>query len=245
MKRYIVCAAFALLLGACSPEVRMTFMSYNVRNGIGIDGVCDLDRTAEAIRRAAPDAVALQEIDSLTGRSGGLDVARELADRTGMHATFARAIAYDGGAYGIALLSRTEPLSVRRMALPGREEARTLLMAEFVDYVVCVTHLSLTPEDQTASLPMIREAAAGWSKPVLLAGDFNMESAVAVTDGLGDGFRLLSDTTQCTFPSDAPTTRIDYILGAGLPDRTEVEERRVDTTTTASDHCPLWVKLRW
>ena len=47
-------------------------------------------------------------------------------------------------------MSRDEPLAVRRIPLPGREESRVLFVAEFPDYVVCVTHLSLTPEDQRA-----------------------------------------------------------------------------------------------
>lgn len=89
---------------------------------------------------------------------------------TGMHATFGRAIGFAGGSYGIGLLSRTEPLAVRSIPLPGREEARVLLMAEFPDYTVCITHLSLTPEDRLASLPIIREATDTCRKPVLLPG---------------------------------------------------------------------------
>lgn len=90
-------------------------------------------------------------------------------------------------------------------------------MAEFPGYVVCVTHLSLTPEDQRASLPIIRQATDTCRKPVLLAGDFNMDDAGKVLGGLGGEFRPLSDTAQLTFPSDRPSIRIDYILGRGLP----------------------------
>ena len=81
--------------------------------------------------------------------------------------------------------------------------------------------------------------------PVLLAGDFNMKVAKTVLDGLGGTFRPLSDTTQMTFPSDKPSIRIDYILGRGLPESAVVTERQVDTSTVASDHCPLWVSLAW
>ena len=63
--------------------------------------------------------------------------------------------------------------------------------------------------------------------------------------GLGGGFRILSDTTRMTFPSDNPAVRIDYILGRGLPESAVVTERQVDTSTVASDHCPLWVSLAW
>ena len=224
-------AVCGLLLGACTQrQTTLKFMSYNIRNGRGIDNVQELGRVAEIIIRTAPDIVALQELDSVTGRMAGRFIPGELGEMTGMHARFCRAIDYDGGGYGIGLLSRAEPLSVRRIPLPGREEARVLLMAEFPGYVVCVTHLSLTPEDQRASLPIIRQATDTCRKPVLLAGDFNMDAA---------------GTAQLTFPSDCPSIRFDYILGRGLPQSAKIAERTVDYTTVASDHCPLWVSLVW
>ena len=194
-------AVCGLLLGACTQrQTTLKFMSYNIRNGRGIDNVQDLGRVAEIINRTAPDIVALQELDSVTGRMAGRFIPGELGEMTGMHARFCRAIDYDGGAYGVGLLSRDEPLAVRRIPLPGREESRVLFVAEFPDYVVCVTHLSLTPEDQRASLPIIRTVTDTCRKPVLLAGDFNMKVAKTVLDGLGGTFRPLSDTTQMTFP---------------------------------------------
>ena len=134
---------------------RLKLMSYNIRNGIGIDNIQDIGRIARVILREAPDLVALQELDSATLRVDGRYIPGELGRMTGMHATFGRAIGFAGGSYGIGLLSRTEPLAVRSIPLPGREEARVLLMAEFPDYTVCITHLSLTPEDRLASLPII------------------------------------------------------------------------------------------
>lgn len=236
----------ALMPAACTTQTTaVKFMSYNIRNGRGADDVQDLGRIAEVIGRVVPDVVALQEVDSVTGRMNGRFIPEELGRMTGMHARFCRAIDYDGGAYGVGLLSRDEPLAVRRIPLPGREESRVLFVAEFPDYVVCVTHLSLTPEDQRASLPIIRTVTDTCRKPVLLAGDFNMKVAKTVLDGLGGTFRPLSDTTQMTFPSDKPSIRIDYILGRGLPESAVVTERQVDTSTVASDHCPLWVSLAW
>ena len=239
-------AVCSLLLSACSQRQKMLkLMSYNICNGRGIDNVQDLGRVAEVSNRAAPDIVALQELDSVTGRMAGRFIPGELGEMTGMHARFCRAIDYDGGAYGVGLLSCDEPLAVSRIPLPGREEARVLFVIEFSDYMVCVTHLSLTPEDQRASLPIIRMVTDTCRKPVLLAGDFNMKVAKTVLDGLGGTFRPLSDTTQMTFPSNKPSIHIDYILGRGLPVSTVITEQQVDYSTTASDHCPLWVSLAW
>lgn len=246
--RTLLLAVCCGLAAACTQrQERLKLMSYNIRNGIGIgiDNIQDIGRIARVILREAPDLVALQELDSATLRVDGRYIPGELGRMTGMHATFGRAIGFAGGSYGIGLLSRTEPLAVRSIPLPGREEARVLLMAEFPDYTVCITHLSLTPEDRLASLPIIREATDTCRKPVLLAGDFNTGNAAAVLAGLGGGFRILSDTTRMTFPSDNPAVRIDYILGRGLPTSATVAESAVDHTATASDHCPLWVTLVW
>lgn len=254
MKR-VMCRIAALALTATAlaavglhgfqpPEPRtLVIMSYNIRNGIGADNRRDLARTAEVIRRSAPDFVALQEVDSATRRSKGRNVADELGRLTGMHALYGRAIGYEGGGYGIALLTREEPLAVRRIPLPGREEARLLLMAEFAEWWVCVTHLSLTPREQRISLRRIIRATDTCRKPVLLAGDFNMTQSDEVERRLDPEFRILSDTTLRTYPAGAPTQLLDYIAGRDLPEGCTVVRSWSDAATKASDHSPLWVEL--
>lgn len=248
MKRILYLSALlvGLSANACAqPPVSVKIMSYNIRNGNGIDGTQDLERVAGLIVRVAPDVVALQETDSVTTRMNKRNIPSELEHMTGMHATFCRAIDFQGGGYGIGLLSRAKPLHSRRIPLPGREEARVLLIAEFTDYFVCATHLSLTPEDQSASLEIIRTATDTCRKPVLLAGDFNIKRPHKVTKGLGEAFRPISDTTQATFPALAPKVCIDYLFGRGLPDDALVEKYRVDHTAAGSDHCPLWATVVW
>ena len=113
----------------------LCIMSYNIRNGRGMDDVTDFRRTAAVINKVCPDVVAVQEIDSVTGRSGGKDVLREIAGLTLMHHMYAPAIDYDGGKYGIGMLSKEKPLGYRYLPLPGREEARALLVVEFEKYI--------------------------------------------------------------------------------------------------------------
>ena len=66
-----------------------------------------------------------------------------------MHATFAQALPYQGGGYGVAVLSREKPLSVFKTPLPGAEP-RVLLLCEFKDCWFGTTHLSLQETNRLA-----------------------------------------------------------------------------------------------
>lgn len=230
------------LLGATAQ--RISIMSYNVRNARGLDGVLDLDRTAEVIRAKDAQFVALQELDSITGRSGGLDILSELANRTGMHASYARAIPYDGGAYGIGLLSKEIPVRTERVKLLGREEARVLLVVEFENYVICCTHFSLTAADQLASINKIVDATKKYDKPLFLVGDLNFEPDSRQFDLLTKSFALLSNPLEPTFPADKPTQTIDYIWGSPKY-KYKIHKQEVVLAPEQSDHRPIFIKLTY
>lgn len=180
----------------------------------------------------------------MTHRSGQKYVLGEIAGRTQMHAYFAPAIDYDGGKYGIGLLTKEIPVSLKTMTLPGREEARALIMAEFDNYIYCCTHLSLTEEDRMASLELIKDFAAAHKKPFFLAGDLNAEPESAFIKYLQQDFQILSDVNQHTFPAPAPTETIDYItaLKQNMKGFT-VTSAQVVNEPVASDHRPLVIVL--
>lgn len=236
-----IIAATALLAVAAGAEAQqpepVRIMSYNVRNGVGYDNQRNIQRTANVVLRSHPDIVAIQEVDSVTGRSGGTYVLGDLAEATGMHAYFAPAIDYDGGKYGIGLLTREEPLSVKRVALPGREEARALIIAEFPAYVAACTHLSLTSEDALASVDIIKEAVKLSGKPAVVCGDLNSSPESDVIKSLGQDFsRVCND--KPTYPAPAPEEKIDYIFvskGFGAAGR----GYKVVEAPVESDHRPI------
>src|SRR5688572_15097627 len=69
-------------------------LSYNIHhaNPPSKPGQIDLDAVARVITEHQPDLVALQEVDSFTGRSGAFNQAAELGKRTGLSAYFFKAI---------------------------------------------------------------------------------------------------------------------------------------------------------
>ena len=126
-----------------------------------MDWVVDYDRTANVIVKNQPDVVALQELDSMTGRSGRKYQLGELANRTNYYPIFGKAIDYDGGGYGVGMLVKEKPLNTKKIPLPG-EEPRVLLIVELENYVIACTHLDLEEEARLASIPLIIEEAQRW-----------------------------------------------------------------------------------
>ena len=105
-------------------------LAYNVKHGRGNDGKVDLERTANVIRRLNPDVVALQEIDHKAERSGNVDEAKKLAELTGLrHHAFGRFFDFQGGEYGMAIISRYPLEDVTNLRLPDGAEPRTSLIA--------------------------------------------------------------------------------------------------------------------
>lgn len=218
-------------------------MSYNVHNAVGMDGVRDVRRISGVIIASGADVVAVQEVDSVTNRSGGRYILGDIAAATGMNPVFSTAIDFDGGCYGIGLLSRERPLSARRVPLPGAEEERTLLLAEFENYVMGVTHLSLTDADRLASVDILAREAAAFDKPLILAGDFNASPDSPAIEALSQTFTPLSDAASPTFPADNPTVTIDYIMYKG-DNPPAVLSSQVVNEPMASDHRPVVCLLR-
>lgn len=218
-------------------------MTYNIRNGIGTDEKQDLSRVNAVVNRLRPDVLAVEEVDSVTRRCQGHYTLGQMAEATGLHPTYAPAILFDGGKYGIGILSREQPITVKRVPLPGREESRMLLEVEFDRFVFFATHLSLTEADQLTSVDIINREAAQWHKPVFLAGDMNSTPASAVQLKLAKTFRTLSDTTRSTNEDGC----IDYIYsyqGHGHKGKAKVTGRAVYPEHVASDHCPVYVDVR-
>lgn len=219
---------------------QLLVMTYNVRHCAGMDYEVDYDRTASVIIQQRPDVVALQELDSMTGRSERHDQLGELSRRTQYHPVFGSAIDFDGGKYGVGVLCRETPLSWKALPLPG-EEPRVLLVVELKDYVIACTHLDLEEEDRLASVPLIVEEAQHWQKPFLLAGDWNDTPGSVLLQEMAEHFTMLS-VSEPSYPADMPVDCIDYIaIFKGR--QAEVMESTVVNEPEASDHRPVLVRV--
>lgn len=234
---------FSFILFSFSPSNPIHILSYNIRNAKGMDNVTDYKRIANIITASKAPIVALQELDSVTQRSKGVDVLKELSDATGMYASYGAAIAFQGGKYGVGVLSKEKPLTQKIIPLPGTEEARVLLIVEFENYVVFCSHFSLTEKDRIGSVKLIEEQLKRYQKPVLLAGDLNDTPGSAMMQMLEQSFQLVSGN-GLSFPSDKPDRCIDYIL-VRHKQKVQVLQTEVLNEPVASDHRPVMVELKW
>lgn len=234
---------FSFIVFSFSPAEPIRILSYNIRNAKGMDNITDYKRIANIITASKASIIALQELDSVTQRSKGIDVLKELAATTGMYASYGAAIAFQGGKYGVGILSKEKPLTQKTIPLPGTEEARVLLMVEFENYVVFCSHFSLTEQDRISSVKLIEEQLKGYQKPVLLVGDLNDTPGSTMMQMLQQSFQLVS-ANGLSFPSNEPDRCIDYIL-VRHHQKVQVLQTEVLNEPVASDHRPVMVEIKW
>ena len=231
---------------------RVRVLTYNIHHGEGTDGRIDLARQADILNREAPDLVALQEVDRTTKRSGGVDQLAEFARLTGLTPAFGRAIEFQGGGYGVGVLSRLPVRGLRQRLLPGSpdREPRTALTVD-VDLAdggprvqFTATHLDQGREaaDKLAQASYLAAALGRRTDQLgILAGDMNTRPET-------EPIQILARRWTDTFadpppdPNGRPRRRIDYVMVRPAQAWRVIESRYVDAPL-ASDHQPVLVVL--
>src|SRR5436190_11170926 len=257
MKRLLVPAWVCLIVLqlatlACAelpPEIRV--ITYNIHHGEGMDKKFDLGRIARVLLAEKPDIVALEEVDQGTKRASGVDQPAEFARLTGMNVVFGRNIAYDGGGYGTAVLTRLPVQSKASVKLKSfypptktNPEQRGVQVLELGEkggqgLLFLCTHLDFRPADDERmnSAKTINELIRTHDGELaIIAGDFNAtpesgpirEFAKEWKVAGGDGADAKSQAAEAilTFPADKPDRRIDYVMYRPA-DRWKVVEVRV------------------
>ena len=207
--------------------------------------------------------VLLQEVDRGTKRSGGVDQVGRLQELTNYDAAFgASLLHYDGGEYGIAILTREEigfhattPLKVIpvQTRAGGSHEPRVAL-ALFANvhgavWRAITTHLDPAEGDARAQeiaklLEVVREQASAGT-PLVVGGDFNSTPDAPVlqpllNEGLRDSWTECGQGDGFTYPADKPAKRIDYLFLAGTLRCASAQVLDLQI----SDHRPLLVTIR-
>ncbi|MEO0478073.1 MAG: endonuclease/exonuclease/phosphatase family protein [Planctomycetota bacterium] len=220
-----------------------------MKHGQGNDGVVDLSRAAEVIRRTRADVVVLQEIDDGARRTDGQDQMAVLSQLTGLQPAFGAFMPYQGGHYGMGILSRFPILESRNHRLPDGAEPRTALDARLQlpdgsELMVCGVHLYATAEQRLAQASRLVELYADNDLPMILGGDFNSEPNSEVME-LVEAHWVNADKGEdrLTFPATEPRSEIDFVLYRPA-DRFEVLTIDVLDEPVVSDHRPVLLVVK-
>lgn len=238
-------------------STRLRIVSYNIQVlAQGAAGVID------TLSRFAPDLIGLQEVDLGTARSQKTDQAQVLAAALGMQYTYAAAMPYDGGEFGIAILSRGPITDVRIERLPrgGNEEPRVAVLAtcsleDGPTVRFANTHLAsdwhahnpaqIRAMQAAALVRTLRQDADSSGAPLFLVGDFNADAISEAVTHLRRTARLLHEDFA-TYPATAPVEALDHVfyVPAQPADPYDVKVLSAQAVpATTSDHLPLFVEV--
>jgi len=231
-------------------------MTYNIHHGEDMKGKIDIAQIAEVINRYKPDIVALQEVDSVTIRNGKVDQMAELRRLTHMQQTYGRNFAYEGGSYGLGILSRfpiAETKNYRLPYYPGDANGDTRLMFEAtlqisknVQLKFATVHLDYKQASQRKiqAIDMLLQLENLTGNPTIIAGDFNAEPGEECVTVIEKQFtELMKNDTLFTYPADTPIKKIDYIFLSKKNKWKPVRQEVIDEKN-ASDHRPVLGMVR-
>jgi endonuclease/exonuclease/phosphatase family metal-dependent hydrolase len=246
----------ALLVGAATiagqPATDIRVVSYNIKHGRGNDDVVNLERTAAVLQRLRPDIVGLQEVDDRATRSGNVAEAERLGQMLGLHHAFGKFMDFQGGAYGMAILTRYPIVSSRSVELPEGNEPRIALAVEVrlpdqQPLTIVNVHFDWVRDDgfRFRQASTLTEYLDALKTPYVLLGDFNdvpESRTLALFKSRATEVAKPADN-RLTFSSTEPTREIDFIFYAPAS-QFSVRDVRVIDEPVASDHRPVLAVLQ-
>jgi endonuclease/exonuclease/phosphatase family metal-dependent hydrolase len=215
--------------------------SYNIMRGgqVGLD----MSVLAKDIKALSLDVVGLQEVDVRTLRVGGRDTLAELAESAGYeHYFFCKAIDYQGGGYGTAILSHYPIKSFEIIPLytwdgmEGRAVGHAVLDVNGTEVDYYNTHLSYEEESvQQKQFLELNELVKDKTCFVITA-DFNTDED-RFYDRIEHSIRA-NHRKYNTFPGSSSAID-DIVLSYGWSVVAIGRE-----VSSHSDHYLLWAEIR-
>ena len=221
-------------------------------------GTNTTNMVAAMAKELGVSALSMNELDSCNTRHNVFQIKLFAEAMGGWDYTFAQALNYKGGGYGIGIVSDPSLKLLKRMRLKldrgDGSEQRALAVCEFRDFVFCSTHLDHTSKNaqkaQASTITdWVRKIYGNTDKPVILCGDFNALPNSETIAYMKQEWTILSPL-DFTYPAKSPTKCIDYIMVyRNASSRVELHAAKVPTefksgdVKIASDHLPVYVDV--
>ena len=230
-------------------------ITLNIRHGTDNDGKEALFKQAELL--SGFDIALVQEVDLDTTRNPGRDLLKELSHSSGLKFyTYGLWHPYQGGRYGVGILSRYELFNPDEVLLPmigsgesrdtdgkvrSKLEQRGILLAEIKTEEgllrVGNTHSSLWASERSVSDLALYLLLKYSSMPIVVGGDLNINSEDEYINT--KKFNEISPVNALTYPANRPIKGIDKLFGNQI----EVIESWV-CPQEVSDHRAVAVKFK-
>lgn len=111
------------------PHIKIA--TYNIGKNDAAGNVTDFTALNQAVKNINADIITVVEVDNKTARSKKVDQLKEIANANHLHYAFGKALDFDGGEYGLGVLSRYPIEHSQVVKLPsGQAEQRATLMAQ-------------------------------------------------------------------------------------------------------------------
>lgn len=229
--------------------MRLTFASYNIHKGVGLDRRRDPDRILTVLREVDADIVALQEVDRRYGRRMAvlpLDAIRASTD----YVPVPMSMKPDSlGWHGNAILVRkgidlVEAAPVPLPVLEPRGAVRADLMVEGRRMRVVGMHLDLSGIRRRHQIRSVLAHCADCTErvPTVMMGDLNEWSP------RGGCFREFGADWQVlapgrSFPSRRPMATLDRIIASAEWSVLGTNVHHSPLSAVGSDHLPVVASL--
>lgn len=166
-----------LIVKMVNMGLELSIMTYNIYGLRKYNG----NELANVIKKYNPDFISLQEVDKNTKRSNNRDVTEDIANSLGYnYYYFQKTLDYDGGEFGISVISKYPIKEIFTYNLPSQGEQRHLIGVKLDEEIIgreitiINTHFdyrdSKIEEQLESALRIIKEYSEG---VVFFSGDFN------------------------------------------------------------------------
>jgi endonuclease/exonuclease/phosphatase family metal-dependent hydrolase len=228
MKRLLLIQFLLVLFISKVDAQRFRVLSYNIYHGEHpvSKGKPTLDTIADYIIMNQPEAIAFQELDSMTLRSEGIygekiNQISRLSQKTGYRGYFGRSMEFQEGAYGNGILNKkSKGYHTVPLPNPAGGEPRAMIWSQLElktleEIFMGNTHLDHEfEENRIAQVDSLFSYANSLSRPAFVVGDFNFEDnseAYARIPAHWKDAGREAGILDPTFPGDS-AKRIDYLF---------------------------------